>query len=180
MTLLKPITQMGLEMVRRWRNEVRESLRTPRMLTGEQQEAFYQSLQDRVSPHRYWEIHKQSAFGTDMVGLGGLTFIEWENGLAEISLIISPQERGRGYGSSGVRLILCEAFDRMRLHQVYGEVYACNPITPFWEKVVQEYGGTGVRLPHRKFWNGQYWDSWYFSIFETGYHKSGPLGCADT
>lgn len=165
---LEPVTRDGCELARRWRNEVLGTLRTPFPLTAEQQEAFYQSLQDRNCLHRYWEVGKEFRVNErplyDMVGLVGLTNIDWYNGCAEISLIISPNHRGKGIGKEAVRLVLEQAFMYMRMHQVYGEVYFSNPGIDFWRKVVKEYGGYSTTLPDRKWWDGKWWDSLYFAI----------------
>lgn len=167
--LLEPVTREGCELARLWRNQALGTLRTPFPLTMEQQESFYDSLQDRVSPHRYWEVRMGSE---GMVGLVGLTNIDFYNGCAEISLIISPNERGKGVGSGAVDLVLREAFDNMRLHQVYGEVYFSNPGVAFWRKVVTNYGGYSCELPDRKWWKGQHWNSLYFSIREVDFQTT--------
>ncbi|MHC4464579.1 MAG: hypothetical protein ACYS30_24585 [Planctomycetota bacterium] len=36
-----------------------------------------------------------------MEGMGGITNIQWENRLGEISLLIRPESRGKGLISSG-------------------------------------------------------------------------------
>ena len=166
---LEPITQWGFELARKWRNDVLGTLRTPFPLTVEQQEAFYQSLQNRDSPNRYWVVGSEYS---GCVGLVGLTNIEWYNGCAEISLIISPNERGKGIGKETVRLVLEQAFMYMRLHQVYGEVYFSNPGIDFWRRVVDNYGGYSTVLPDRKWWDGKYWKSLYFSILADHFPKS--------
>ena len=109
--------------VRLWRNESMESLRTSCELTEEMQEDFYRDvICNRNSPHRYWSIFNKDKF----VGFGGLTFIEWENRLARISLIIDPIHRKEGLGEKAVDLILDKAFNYMNLHTVCGECYKCN------------------------------------------------------
>jgi hypothetical protein len=160
MTLLfEALTENGAEAARRWRNESLETLRTPFPLTVEQQKAFYQSLQERNSPHRYWQLSEDY-----IVGVVGLTNIDYINGHAEISLIISPNKRGRGIGKEAVRLVLDQAFNYMRLMTVYGEVYKCNRGIEFWEKVISLYRGYTTMLPDRKLWKGMYYGSLYFSI----------------
>lgn len=173
---LQPITREGCQIARKWRNEYRVSLRTTIMLTKEQQDAFFDRLQDRNSEDRYWEIHdveETQTHGTvtELVGMAGLTDIDWTNRLAEISLFVSPKQRRKGLGKECVRLILEEAFDHMNLHQVLGECFDCNPCCSFWRREVQRYGGFQASLPDRKWWNGKYWNSLYFSIFEDGYRN---------
>ncbi|HYM24450.1 MAG TPA: GNAT family protein, partial [Vicinamibacterales bacterium] len=115
-----------------------------------------------------------------LVACVGLTDIQWENGLAEISLIVDPERAKCGHGAAAVKLVLAEAFDRLRLETVFGEVYSCNPATDFWIKVTEPYGAVAVRLPRRKFWNGQLFDSLYFSIAREDWEKHGRDTHSDT
>jgi RimJ/RimL family protein N-acetyltransferase len=99
--------------------------------------------------------------------MAGLTDISPENGSAEISLIVAPRYRHSGtrYGSRTVEAILVEAFMRMRLETVYGEVYTCNTdAVVFWKTIAERLSAYTTTLPRRKFWNGKLWDSLYFSI----------------
>lgn len=150
------------ETVRRWRRDYRQCLRTPMLLTPEMQADFYDTeVCDRRSPHRYFALRESP---TVFVGMGGITNIQWENGLGEISLFIDPRRLGQGYGEQAVALLLAEAFDRLRLLTVVGECYLSNDFAPFWVKVTERYGGTTTTLPRRKWWNGRLYDALYFSI----------------
>ena len=102
--------------------------------------------------------------GSVLVGMCGLVDIQWENSIAEISLIIDPKQQKRGMGYSAVELVLDEAFNRMGLKTVFGECYECNPAICFWKKITQKYNGYGTALLNRKLWNGKLYDSLYFSI----------------
>lgn len=97
------------------------------------------------------------------LGMAGLTNIEWENGTAEISLIIDPKYRGKGNGWEAVNLLLREAFYSMRLYSVFGEVYNCGN-RGFWEKVVEKKDGYKTDLKDRKYYNGEMHSSMWFSF----------------
>ena len=157
---LEVLTRSQIQSVREWRNNELQFLRTPYMITEEMQNNFYDvTVQDRRSQHRYFAIMD----GGNFIGMGGLTNIEWENGTAEISLIIAPYYRGKGYGFKSVDLILHEAFDSMRLYSVYGEVYNCGN-RGFWEKIVEQRSGYMTNLVDRKMYNGKIYDSMWFSV----------------
>ena len=162
---LLPLSRENCQKVREWRNEGRESLRTPVMLTAEMQSTFFDEVAwDRQSANRYWEIlnsdwHEDG----DLIGQCGLTDIQWENRLAEISLIIDPRLRGKGYGKEAVRLICEEGFRRMGLKTIFGEAYKCNSAWKFWDNITTEFRGYATTLPDRKFWNEEWYDSLYFS-----------------
>lgn len=172
---LDVLTKDQCEMVRTWRNQCLETLRTPYPLTFEQQEQFYRDVVcNRNSPHRYWGIfgEQEGRVGPGGVrevvdgflGCGGLTNIQWENRIAEISLILDPNCRGKGLGAAAVDLLFTEAFDRMGLKTVFGECYYTHAGVEFWLNVGDRYNGFRARLPNRKFWAGKFFDSLYFSI----------------
>ena len=163
MLRLDALTSQDVEKARQWRNTdaVRASLRTPFMLTKEMQEAFYDTvLCNRAATVRYWAVRRDEAF----VAMAGLTDIAWENGSAEISLLLDPVLTGQGTGKEIVHLVLTEAFENMRLLTVYGECYLNNDAVGFWESIAKLHNGTTTTLPRRKWWGGQLWDSLYFSL----------------
>lgn len=162
---LAALSEEQCEFAREWRNAAVETLRTPFLLTHEMQRDFYRTvICDRRAPHRYWAaIHPVNV--PRFVGMGGMTNIQWESGLAEISLILNPKLLGQGYGRATVDLLLDEAFSRMRLLTVVGECYECNPAVGFWRKIVASRpGASAVTLPRRKWWQGRLWDAYYFTI----------------
>jgi len=158
-------SQDDVEQVRIWRNAEPQFLRTPYLLTAEMQEKFYYNvICKRDSHHRYYSLIERDAEGQEQLfGFGGLTSIEWENSRGEISLIMRPEVRGKGYGAMAVDHLLIEAFLTLNLHTVDGEVYDCGN-RAFWEKVVMAYGGYMTDLVGRKYWDGRYWGSMWFAI----------------
>jgi len=140
------------------------------MLTREQQDAFYDRLQDRNCEDRYWEVWNEVDIFPH--AMAGLTDIDWTNRIAEISLFVSPNKRQKGVGTEALRLTLEEAFDHMNLHMVVGECFLCNPCCGFWKREVRRYYGDERELPDRKWWDGKWWSSYYFSIFEEGYRRA--------
>lgn len=150
---LDALAASDCETVRHWRNtdDIRLGLRTPYVLTHGMQARFYEQVVSQPQKHRYWAIR-----GERFLGMAGLTDIEWENGHAEISLVLDPAEQGKGHGMEVVGLVLTEAFHRMRLLTVFGEVYEHNPARAFWFRALQRYGAEAdnVLLPRRKWWDG--------------------------
>jgi len=159
---LKAPTREEVEQVRLWRNETLEAFRTPYPLTKEMQEDFFDNvICNRNHNSRWWSVYKGDAF----LGLAGLTDIEWENGLAQISLVIAPFYQGIGHGRRAVGLVLSEGFDNMGLKTIYGECYECNPAIEFWRKLTEEHGGYYTMIPRRKLWQGQLYDALHFSVW---------------
>ena len=158
---LKAPTWQDVERVRHWRNNALETLRTPYLISEDMQSNFYDSLQNRESRNRYWSIYDND----ELIGFGGLTGIEWENGLAEISLIMGAKYRGKGLGRRAVALILDTGFGNMGLKTIYGECYECNTAVDFWGAITKEHGGYITTIPRRKMWQGQLYDAVHFSIW---------------
>ena len=159
------------QQVRLWRNQAMSTLRTSHQLTEEIQRKFYDDvICNPGSPHRYWSVIIKDQ-EPSLMGFGGITNIQWENRLGEISLIIAPSLRGKGVGEKAVDLLLDKAFNYMNLQTVCGECYYCNPAIEFWEKIVFKYNGNATTLLNKKYWNGRYWGSRYFSIDRGDYDK---------
>lgn len=182
--ILRPLTKQQCERVRQWRVDARETLRTPHMQSELEQKIFFENVVSNPnSPHRYYAIEwtedhvvpahegrDHPTVGT-LIGCGGLTNIQWENRIAEISLIINPEYREKGYGKEAVFLLLDEAFNRINLKTVCGEVYACNSAYDFWAKMSTEILSCWVTLPNRKYWNGKYHHGQYFSFDRDDYER---------
>jgi len=163
----------NLDQLRRWRNENTKKgiYRTPYLLTSDMQIDFLKNvINNRSINARYWGIFKEEAEGERVkdidtfIGYTGLDKIQWENGNSEIALTIGPKYISKGYGSKVLSLVLKEGFKNMRLQNIYGECYKCNPNIEFWEKMIKKYNGYSTILPSRKFFNGSFFNSLYFNF----------------
>ena len=87
--------------------------------------------------------------------------------------VLFPEFRNEGNGREAVFLLLDEGFNRMNLNMVYGESYKVpNGSNLFWEGVIIKCGGYKTILPSRKYWEGKYHSSLYFSITKDQYEKA--------
>jgi len=167
MNLIIP-TRDNCQEVRLWRNDCQVSLRTPYGLTTEMQDDFYDNvICNPNNNHRYWSMYNDDKF----VGFGGITYIQWENSIGEISLIVNNEYRDKGFGGEAVNLLLDMSFNYLNLKTVFGECYSNNPAKEFWLKISKKYNAVIVTLPNRKFWEGRYHDSIYFSIDRDTFKK---------
>lgn len=173
--------------VAKWRNQCPETLRTPGLTSESQQAAFYNAISDKNSKLKYWKIIKReehndnytykASYDPLLIGAGGLD-IQWENRLAEISLIINPIYQKYGHGKKTVDLILEQGFNILNLQNIFGECYYCNQGgIIFWDKITKFYNGEQIILPARKYWGGKYYGSMYFNInkndWRIEYEKNG-------
>jgi len=176
---LKALSLADLEQVRLWRNEQVEILRTPFPLTAEQQEQFCRDvICNRQANARYWSMLGDNnkalnkdytgkaipAVNTELIGMCGLENIQWENRLAEISMVLNPDCPMEQYGEEVLQLLLHEGFMNLNLENVFAEVYACNPNMPFWTDMATKYGCMTAFLPYRKYYKGQYYSSTYINF----------------
>ena len=153
---MRTLTRDDLPLLTEWRRGSLPYLRTPVELNLDHQEEFYKSvILNRASPHRYFSFTPAGPFPQTLLGVGALTYIQWENGVTEIGLITNPGKAGRGYGREMVRALLDLAFEKMRLVTVIAECYTHNPALGFWRKMTAEFGGSSVTIPRRKYWNGK-------------------------
>ncbi len=164
---LGALTERDAPAITKWREAARAILRTPFIRSVEEQKAFILSLPDHRYEYRYWAVKANGV----TVGIAGLVPIEWENGRAEVSLVLNPAKIGQGIGSAALALVLEEAFARMRLVVVTAEVYAHNPALTFWAAQAKKYGATATTLTHRKFWHGQFYESLYVTFTAEGWAK---------
>lgn len=158
---LAPLTKEQAVQALEWREEQRDTLRTPYFLTTEMQERFYEDVVcDRNSRHRFYAVMHKDLF----VGMAGLVNIEWENSTAEIS-IISPKEQ-----EEMVELLLDEAFNRLNLHSVYGEAYFVSEENLPTDRI-EKYKAYTAWLPDRKYINGNYYSSLWWLITRSMYEN---------
>jgi RimJ/RimL family protein N-acetyltransferase len=174
--ILEPLTREDAEQIRIWRNDprVRSTLRTPYMLTKEQQQDWYdKEIANRESHTRYWalvEYDNVAVPGTIawnkrvLMGYGGIENISWENRIGELSVLIDPDKWHQGLGTEAVGLFLDQAFNYLNLIAVHGECYFCAAVK-FWQKMVKKHQGTSAYLPCRKYWNGNYYGSYCFTFY---------------
>lgn len=161
--ILDAPTIEDMEQARLWRNDYLAAMRTPYYLTKEMQEQFYRDIVcNRASNARFWAVRVSDKF----IGLAGLTSIEWENRIAEISLMIPPEFREEYFGKA-VDLILHEGFSNMNLANIYVECYECNPLIGFWKYLATVRNVASAVLPNRKYWQGRYWNSLYVNFDKT-------------
>ena len=120
--------------------------------------------------HKFPMPGEQTLYNT-FIGYGGIENIEWENGRGEISLLIGPDYRRKGYGAQAVEAILDKAFNYLRLPNVHGECYYISPAVPFWKNLVKQYGGYGIDFPGTKLYGGTIYASYLFNFYVEDWKK---------
>ena len=158
---------MKLEALRRedmsklleWRNAFPEAWRDPRPTTITQQYEWFDSSVSHSNNGRYWGFYEVGHFRAQ----SEITSIIWESRIGEIGLIVDPKLRKLGMGKDLLLATLTQAWNTLNLKTVWGECYECNDACNFWMKCVKEWNGYLTILKNRKYWNGKFYDSIYFS-----------------
>lgn len=109
----------------------------------------------------------------ERIGFAGacsLQQIDLRNRHAELSIwMASRQQRGQGYGTEAVRLLLAYAFDVLRLDKVYLGAYDFNEVgLRAYERVGFRYEG---RLQNMLHYDGRYWDEWAMRVLRPEWER---------
>ena len=179
------LRQEDCERARVWRNQNLAVLRTPYMLTEEQQETFYREVVcNRQSNARFWGIWIETDIiirnipikSGRFIGMAGLVNIGWENRNAEISVIIDPVYQENEETQEEIfQGLLRQGFYHLNLENIYAECYTCSPYYDFWLRIAGEYEASKAKLPQRKFWNDQYWDSLYINFNKGAFYENSII-----
>lgn len=147
--LRQPLSWWECELLRLWRNQpdVLPMLRTGYKTSEEQYAWYINVICNRDADHKYYAIAVTVPGQFDgfdpFIGVGGLTYLSRRPGEAEISLIMSPLWRNRGYGGSAVRALINEAWN-IGLTSVVGECYQTGAIEFWYRQLVQPNCDTKV------------------------------------
>lgn len=122
---LRPLERDDLRQLRDWRNhpEIRSRTREYRLLNLENQEDWFASLtHDRSTIMLGIEL---PLAGT-LIGVCGLTYIDWRDQRSEVSLYLAPDQQGKGYGTDALQTLTGYAFTILNLHKLTAEIYSFN------------------------------------------------------
>ena len=96
-----------------------------------------------------------------LVGVCGLTSIDYINSRAEFSLYINPEEQANGYGKAALTELLKFGFNTLGLNRIWGETFDANPAIKMFESPGMEREGTRKEF---YFKNGVFIDAHLYSI----------------
>ncbi|MBI1278403.1 MAG: GNAT family N-acetyltransferase [Anaerolineaceae bacterium] len=140
-------------------------------LTDVQVQAFWEEIIANPGANlRYFAI-ETTGENAPFVGACSLQQIDLRNRHAELSVwMVSSEQRGQGYGTEAVRLLLGYAFDVLRLDKVYLGVYDFNEGgLRVYERVGFHYEG---RLQNMLHYEGRYWDEWPMRMLRNEWKRS--------
>ncbi len=139
-------------------------------LTDVQVRAFWEEIIANPGANlRYFGIQSLGENG-HFVGACSLQQIDLRNRHAELGIWMAGREqRGQGYGTEAVRLLLMYGFDVLRLDKIYLGVYDFNEGGfRAYERVGFRYEGRLLNMLH---YEGRYWDEWPMRILRSEWER---------
>lgn len=172
--ILDVIEPQDLEWMRYHRNdpELRKFFREYKDISKSQQAAWYErDGSNNNHKHIYFKImlsHTKLPGGTwdkdKLVGICGLTNIDWVARRAELSVYLSPQTHGKGIGKDALTTMYNYAFRELNLHSIVAEVYDNNKAVDFYKGALGMTQDGVIR--HTYFSEGKYGDSIMLTLLE--------------
>ena len=160
---LEPFDRAHLAQARAWRNswEVWGWCRQNDLISDVDQERWHER-QAADPTIRMYAVVREVGGDPRLVGVAGLTSLDWPNRRAEFSLYIGPEHQRSGHGRLALRVLLDHAFRNLGLHQVWGEVFVHNKAAL---KTFDVFGfKVDGRLRQRYWKNGQWIDTYMISL----------------
>lgn len=133
---LRPVKRADLPQLAAWRNDpdIRHRCRETRPLTlADQKRWFTERVANPDGKHRMfvvtYDISEKTARLANAVAIGlvGLCYLDPIHRNAEVSFYIGDEaERGKGYCTAALRLLLDYGFGECGLHRIEAETFAFN------------------------------------------------------
>ncbi|UCH12870.1 MAG: GNAT family N-acetyltransferase [Candidatus Omnitrophota bacterium] len=141
---LKKLESCDLERVRKWRNQNRHNFFTDKIITPDQQQAWFNTYIKKQNEKMYIIITKAREIP---IGVISIYDIDFKKNIARIGRIIigNKRYRGRGLAVDAVKAVLKFAFNMLKLKKISLEVFATN------SRACRLYRRCGFRQESRRF-----------------------------
>ena len=150
-----PIDRDDLEEIRymRCHPSVFPYCRQYNMLTMADMEKWYDRLNNDSDYNLTNDLHTIK-YGDKIVGVCGLTRIDWRNRKGEVTFYVVDTENRAEIISKALSMLMGYAFETLNLHKIYWPVYSFNPNLQIYEEIMErEYVAKG-----EYFWEGKFHD----------------------
>ncbi len=147
-----------------WFNErstVRNLFNSAHFTLPEEEEEFHEELKKNKDKMPTFAVIENKS--GKLIGIAGFNWINWQARWGEILYYLSPEERGKGYGSEIVGLLCEYAFAHLNLRKVWTKVHADNKASI---RVLEKNGFTlAGRLREHVWSDGKYLDELIYEGF---------------
>jgi len=162
----RAIEREDLAALRDNRNALMENFRQHKLLNMVNQEDWLLAI-SRGDEHIMMAIAPEvlgGMLGVGLLGVAGLTYIDWIRRNAEASIYIFPGQVRKGFGSAALKKLLDYGFGELALHRIYAEIWNFNAASlALFEKC--RFKREGVSR-HAVMHKGEWHDSIMLSILE--------------
>lgn len=125
---LRALEESDLEILKNWRNNQKTRIHTReyRLLNMMNQKNWFESLHKENPPKTImFGIVKKT---NKLIGVSGLTYIDWKNKHAEISIILSLKNwQSTKESKDTISLLIDYAFNELNMHRVWVEIFDTIP-----------------------------------------------------
>ena len=166
---LRPLEEEDLKQLRDWRNSehVRKTTREYKPLNMLNQKQWFESIHLENPPkHIMFGIEKKSS--KKLVGVTGLTYIDWKNKHAEISIYLSSKNWQKTKEAKDViNTIIGYGFEELNLHRLWVEIFEISKENI---QLFEKLKFTKEGILREKLWRkGKWWNSILYSKLSTEY-----------
>lgn len=163
---LRALEEEDLEVLKKWRNSdhIRKTVREFRLLNMINQKKWFESIHSIFPP-------KEIMFGildkkNKLIGVTGLTYIDWKNRHAEISVYMHCKNwQKTKQATEVINLITNYGFGELNMHRLWVEIFSiANDNIKLFEK--QKFVKEG-ELREKLWRQGKWWNSIIYSKLST-------------
>jgi RimJ/RimL family protein N-acetyltransferase len=167
---LRALEKEDLEILKEWRNSkhVRKSTREYKLLNMINQKNWFESIHQLNPPREimFGILNKRKK----LIGVTGLTYIDWKNRNSEISIYFSTNNwQTKSEAKEVINLILEYGFEELNLHRLYVEIFSLmkDNIKLFSQLKFIKEGELREKIWRQNKW----WDTIIFSKLSSEYKK---------
>lgn len=160
---LRALEREDLKQLRDWRNSlyIRAHTREYRLLNMENQRQWFESLVNDRNNIMFGIVTKDG----NLMGVCGLTFIDWKNRNAEVSIYLGEKKwQRKGHASDALNTLIRYAFLELGLHRIYAIIFEYNKAS------IKFFGKNGFKFEGRhrdaRYWNGEYHDELIYGLLK--------------
>ncbi len=172
---LRQLEEEDLGALRDWRNRAhyRKYFREYREINMVDQRKWF--LAFVTNDHRTLMFGVVDLATSELIGVCGLSYINWVHRHADLSLYIGKDDLyidtgDRGYAWRTLDALLRYGFDEINLHKVWSEIYAFDEQK---HRLFTAYGlGQDGVLRENYFYDGRYQDSHIYSILDRDWRSA--------
>jgi RimJ/RimL family protein N-acetyltransferase len=168
--ILRALEKEDLATLRDWRNSshVRKSTREYKLLNMINQKNWFESIHQLNPPREimFGILNKRKS----LIGVTGLTYIDWKNRHSEISIYLSMKNwQSKPEAKEVINLIMEYGFEELNLHRLYVEIYELmNENLKLFSKMKFVKEG---QLREKIWRQNKWWDTIIYSKLAQEYEK---------